>query len=166
MNAYQDVSQTPGRYWGNFTGTSASAFEEFRERPRFVRELQQRSSFEYDERHSQRLIESHQSALNGIRRAFVLHDETTVMSFLYDHRIIPQLLLESVPQLQRFFGSQTVFVLKTLCDEDGSRELYVVAMWPGKAGDAMNALDNFNEGWWIARSRPAMGKLNFTYELE
>jgi hypothetical protein len=49
---------------------------------------------------------------------------------------------------------------------DGLRELFAAAMWPGDARKAMDALDGFDASWWIEKSGAAGGRLNFTFELE
>lgn len=43
--------------------------------------------------------------------------------------------------------------------------LYVKAMWPGEPRDALAALDQFEDVWWIANSYPAGTTLTFTYSL-
>jgi hypothetical protein len=108
----------------------------------------------------------HEADISAIRRCFVLKDEASVTNFLRDHRTIPQLLMEALPHLEKHFGPHTVFALKATTDEDGSRNLYAVALWTGEAREAMNALDKFEDAWWLANSHPASGSLNFTYELE
>jgi len=86
------------------------------------------------------------------------------MGFLEAHRTMPSLLLDLIPELEKSFGEGTVFTLKVLTEENGSRDLYVSAEWPGPAQDAMKALHKFVD-WWIEKPRPSSGRLHFTYEL-
>jgi hypothetical protein len=166
MNAYQEVVQTRGQDWG-LVATGARVYRQSRPTSAgIIDRTLGRSPFEEYEKQMQPATAGHQASLREIRKFFVFRNDTAVMCFLQDHRTIPQLLLEALPHLNKHFGAQTVFALKTLTDEDGSRELYAAAMWPGNAGKAIEALDNFNESWWIEKSRAAGGRLNFTYELE
>src|ERR1700685_1601928 len=107
----------------------------------------------------------HEAALNELRRLYVLPAGSSVTGFLRKHRTIPQLLVLAAQQLKWYFGADTVLTLRAPIDESGSRSLYAVAMWPGSVRDAKTALDKFDDAWWIANSRQALGDLYFTYEL-
>jgi len=106
-----------------------------------------------------------EATFEEVRKHFVLPNDSSVATFLREHRSLPQILVEAVAPLKACFGMQTVFGLRAPIDEAGSRTLYAVAMWPGKARDARNALARFDDDWWIAQSRQASGYLTFTYEL-
>jgi hypothetical protein len=123
-------------------------------------------SFDLNEEEIQGVGYDHQADIAEIRKTFVIRDDVAITSFLHDHRAVHQLLLQAVPHLKRCFGAYTFFLFRALIDESGSRDLYAVAMWPGKARDAIEALDRFDTERWVANSRPAAGNLNFTYELE
>jgi len=107
----------------------------------------------------------HEAVLKELRAHFVMPTDSSVTTFLLEHRAIPQILLESAPHLKLCFGSETIFALRAPIDESGSRTLYAVAVWPGKAQDARNALDKFDDVWWLMHSRRASVYLTFTYEL-
>ena len=100
-----------------------------------------------------------------LRRHFVLPKDSSVTTFLAEHRTLVQILLESVGHLKSCFGEDAVFNLRALVDESGSHTLYAVAMWPGSTQLVRKALADFDEGWWIPHSRSASGYLTFTYEL-
>ena len=100
-----------------------------------------------------------------VGKHFVLPDDSSVATFLAEHRSLPQILLAAVAPLRASFGAQTTFCLRAPIDESGWRTLYAVAMWPGKVRDARTALAKFDDGWWIAQSRQASGYLTFAYEL-
>jgi hypothetical protein len=106
-----------------------------------------------------------EAVLNNVRRCFVMPQDSSVVTFLQDHKTIPQILLEAIDRLRASFGIDTLFALKVLTEEGGPRMLYGVAMWPGSVEDARRALANFDDTWWIAHSRQASGHLTFTYEL-
>lgn len=109
--------------------------------------------------------EAEQVAFCELRRHFVLAKDSSVATFLAEHRTLAQILLESVGHLKSCFGEDTVFNLKALMDESGSHTLYAVAMWPGSTQHVRKALAEFDDGWWISRSQSASGYLTFTYEL-
>jgi hypothetical protein len=133
--------------------------------PRLFPAPVQPAIFDEIERQKSVFAADHEAALKEVRKYFVLPNDSSVATFLGEHRSLPQLLLEAVTPLKACFGMQTVFGLRAPIDESGSRTLYAVAMWPGKVRDARNALAKFDDGWWIAQSRQASGYLTFTYEL-
>ena len=167
MNALQEVTQIGRHNWCPAPDTGARAYNPWRGQKLVLPgRFQHHSPFEELEKSFSEVTEKQQSALSEIRKSFVFRDEEAVTSFLRDHRTISQLLLEALSVLKTFFGVETVFELKVLTEEDGSREMYAMAEWPGPAREAMRALDNFIGNWWIERSGTAGGRLNFTYELE
>jgi hypothetical protein len=105
------------------------------------------------------------ATLNELRKSFVMPGDPSVVTFLREHRTVPQILLEAANQLKACFGTEAVFHLRAPIDESGSRTLYAVAMWPGKLQDVRNALAKFDNDWWMARAGQAAGYLTFTYEL-
>ncbi len=107
----------------------------------------------------------HDSALEELRRKFILPPDPSVVTFLNDHRTLPQILLEAADHLRAYFGADTIFNLRAPIDESGARTLYAVVMWPGTVSAVREALARFDDEWWIAHSRQASGYLTFTYEL-
>jgi hypothetical protein len=107
----------------------------------------------------------HEAAISEIRKRFVLTPDAAIISFLNEHRTIPQIVLGAAPHLSESFGPRTIFNLRAPLDESGFRTLYAVAMWPGRVEDVREALARFDDAWWIAHSRLAAGHLAFTYEL-
>jgi hypothetical protein len=132
----------------------------FHEEPRSQREFlkdleQQMEQFEAE----------HEGAIVELKKQFVFPADDSVVQFLRDHRIIPQLLILAAPQLRQHFGADSVFALRAPIDESGTRTLYGVVKWSGDARDVRTALEQFDEAWWMANSRQASGNLYFTYEL-
>jgi len=155
MNAY-DEFQTSGHVWP--TSIPIVPYQTFQELP-----PQEAEVLDSLERQMSVFAAGHKTALEEVRRNFVA--DSQVMTFLNDHRTLPQLLLEAVPQLKMSFGSGAIFALRAPIDEAGARALYAVAMWPGKVTDARKALARFDDTWWLANLRRASGYLTFTYEL-
>jgi hypothetical protein len=107
----------------------------------------------------------HEAMLKALLLHFVMPTDSSVTKFLTEHRGIPQLLLQAVPHLKSCFGPDAIFNLRAPTDESGSRTLYAVAMWPGKAQDVRNAVTRFDNDWWMSYAGQAAGYLTFTYEL-
>lgn len=107
----------------------------------------------------------HEALLAEVRRQYVLPADSSVVTFLTKHRALPPILLEAAPELRACFGAEAVFTLRAPIDDSGSQTLYAVAMWPGNVRDVRDALEKFDDTWWIEHSQPASGYLTFTYEL-
>ncbi len=103
--------------------------------------------------------------LDEVRKYYVLPSDSSVISFLSEHRGIAPILLEAAPRLKEHFGATTIFRLKAPVDESGARTLYAVVIWPGDVRDVRNSLKNFDNNWWLDHLQLASGHLNFTYEL-
>ncbi len=103
--------------------------------------------------------------LDELRKHYVLPSDSSVSAFLSQHREISSILLDAIPQLKKYFGTSAIFSLRAPIDEAGTRSLYAVVIWPGKVGDVRNALDRFDEDWWLTHSHLASEYLVFTYEL-
>ncbi len=102
--------------------------------------------------------------LPNIRRSYVIEDEGSLTAFFRMHPHLPQLLIDAVPRLSRFFGNAAILLL-VRADEDGWEMAYAIVQWPGEPDDALEALDRFDEAWWLANSDPAGTTLTFTYQL-
>ena len=103
--------------------------------------------------------------LDELRKHYVLPSDSSVRAFLAQHRGISAILLDAIPQLKKCFGTSAVFRLSAPVDEAGTRSLYAVVIWPGKIRDVRNALDRFDEDWWLTHSHSASSYFVFTYEL-
>jgi hypothetical protein len=159
MNAYPQP-QSSGIEWSALAPAMLS--QRVQAHPSLRPPTQRLAVFDELER---RFAATHEATLTEVQKYFVLPNDSSVATFLTEHRSLSQVLLEAVAPLRACFGAQTVFFLKAPIDESGSRTLYAVARWPGKVSDARSALAKFDEDWWIAQSRQAAGYLTFTYEL-
>lgn len=162
MNVYQTV-QTSGNFWPPLTAPLLyQASQGTPCRPSAQHGI---SLFQGLEEQMAEHAAQHEDLLKEVRKHFVLPADSSVIDFLTEHRAIPQILLEAVPWLKRGFGPNAVFHLRAPVDDSGSRTLYAVTMWPGTVRDVRDALEKFDDTWWIACSRRASGYLTFTYEL-
>jgi hypothetical protein len=156
-------SQVSGNDWNH--APTPMVYQEFQQVAVRTEPREQRNIFRDLEKQMAAFEAPHGAALTELRKQYVLPIDSSVASFLREHRTIPQLLVLAAPQLKSHFGAATVLVLRAPIDESGARTLYAVAMWPGRVRDAKIALDKFDDDWWIANSRQASGNLYFTYEL-
>jgi hypothetical protein len=161
MNAYQEV-QTSGNNW-----VPPARDMQYRS----IQESRTRSTpqpyaaiFDGSERQMSTLAVEHEASLQEIRKHFVMPADSSVTTFLTEHRSITQTLLEAAGHLKECFGADTVFRLGTTVDEAGLQTLHAAVIWPGGVANARTALARFDD-WWLAQVRPGAGYLTFTYEL-
>jgi hypothetical protein len=107
----------------------------------------------------------HQALIERVRESYVFDHEPSIRDLFSEHRAIPQILLEAAHHLNAAFGNDRVFVLRTSIPDAGPRTMYAVVMWPGSVSDVRQALDTFDNQWWLSRAHRASGHLTFTYEL-
>jgi hypothetical protein len=106
----------------------------------------------------------HQAAIGEVAKLYRTPKDASVATFLRENSTIPQLLLQAAPRLKKYFGDAAL-TLRAPVDEDGSQTLYAVVLWPGDVTEVRQALDKFDDNWWLAKSGPDAGSLSFTYEL-
>jgi len=106
----------------------------------------------------------HRNLIEKIKSVYVLEDEVAVWEFLNTHRRLAPVLVLAEPHLRRCFGD-AVLSLRSNSDEHGWEMLYTFVQWPGSPEQAMQALDAFDDEWWLANSYPAGSNLTFTYRL-
>jgi hypothetical protein len=162
MNGLLDYSQPTGSDWGS--PITPALYDPFQEGAHQRPVRQQLANLIALEEQMARFEAEHALLVTEVRRYYVMPDELSVRDFLRNHRRIPPLLLEALPHLRRFFAN-TIFTLRATSDENGWQMLYVGALWPGEPRDALAALNQFDDAWWIANSYPAGTSLTFTYKL-
>jgi hypothetical protein len=162
MSDLLDYQQTSGNDWS--TVRTGLLYHEFQETGDAPAPRLQLADFIHLEEQMVRFQADHEALISELRKHYILESGPSVEEFFRNHRTLPQLLNQAVPILRLRFGD-TVFILRVTADEYGWQTLYVVAIWPGKAHDALAAIDEFEDAWWIANSHSASGSLNFTYQL-
>jgi len=162
VNAYQQP-QNSGIPWPD--RNPGLLYQSFQAAPRWLEPQQRASHLDGLERQMADLSAQHDALRSEVRRYYVLPADSSVITFLTEHRTLPPILLEAAPQLKACFGAQAVFALRAPIDDSGSQTLYAVAIWPGSVREVREALQKFDDTWWIQHSRKASGYLTFTYEL-
>jgi hypothetical protein len=163
MNAYQEP-QTSGNLWP----PPVPVFmldQPLHQAPVRAKPIEGNTIFDDFEKQMAAYTAEHDAMIREMLLHFVMPTDSSVTKFLSEHRSIAPLLLQAVPHLESCFGADAVFNLRAPTDESGSRTLYSVAMWPGKAQDVRNALAKFDRDWWMSHAGQAAGLLTFTYEL-
>ena len=163
-------AQPPGQQWSGpqHAGFVLEQVSRDASRPALLRRPPQKEEHSMLQDFEHKMAEfaaEREAAVMELKKCFVFSGGPSVSDFLLEHRTLSPLLLESTPELKRFFGQETIFQLRAPLDGFGSQTLYAVAIWPGAAADARTALGMFDEGWWLSRSYRAAGYLTFTYEL-
>ncbi len=103
-------------------------------------------------------------ALRALEQAYVVEERSAIPEFIKRNRLLEP-LLEARGPLASAFGEEAVKKLTLVEDDEGSVTLFCLILVPGGLEEAMWALNSFDEGWWLARSHGAGGKLNFDFEL-
>jgi hypothetical protein len=160
MNGIFD-NQTSGNDW---PGATPAMLHE-REQDRIdAPTARQHGIFDDLERQMERHEQEHRVMVTEITRAFLMPRDNSVEEFLSSHRTLPQFLIQALPHLREFFGD-VLFSLRATGDEYGWQQLYVDIHWAGTSDEAFQAIDRFQDGWWIAHSNMTAGHLTFTYRL-
>jgi hypothetical protein len=162
VNAYQQL-QSSGIHWPE--RAPGLLYQPFQAAPRWSEPHQNASILEGLERQMAEFSAQHDADLREVGQRYVLPPDSSVITFLTKHRTLPPILLEAVPHLEACFGAHAVFTLRAPIDDSGSQTLYAVAIWPGNLREVREALEKFDDTWWIHHSREASGYLTFTYEL-
>jgi hypothetical protein len=117
--------------------------------------------------HNRLLLENGQqqlrSDLNVLKTEYVLRNESVISRFLLTHRTMVPVLSRAIAELRISFGSDVVFNLEAIIEDDDSISLYAIVVWRGSIESADAALDEFDERWLL--NQPPQSGLTFTYEL-
>ena len=100
-----------------------------------------------------------------LRASYVFPAGDSVDLFLSTHRALPAVLRDAVAPLKKAFGADSIFRLELSTDEDESNILFGIAVWHGYVRAATQALDRFEEDWWLDHMTRDTVDLAFTYKL-
>jgi hypothetical protein len=103
--------------------------------------------------------------IDNLKKSYVFPADNAVDIFLANHRALPPVLLAAASHLEDSFGPETIFNLEVSTDDDDSQTLYAVAVWHDTVQTAVEALERFEENWWLDHMTPSTKDLAFTYEL-
>jgi hypothetical protein len=103
--------------------------------------------------------------LVDMRKSYGFPANDSVVKFLANHRALSSVLLAAAPRLKEYFGHDSILNLEVSTDEDESQTLYAVTIWHEDAHTAAEALDQFEENWWLDHMTPNATDLAFTYKL-
>lgn len=117
----------------------------------------------FNQPHVQPEFDKH-SALGSIDRAYIVYDREKTLEFIEANRLLT-ILLEANDPLKTSFGKSAIKALSLLHDEEGAVTLFCMILVPGNAETARQALDRFDEEWWLERCQRVAGQLNFDIEF-
>ena len=100
-----------------------------------------------------------------LRKSYGFPANDSVLKFLENHRAVSAVLLAAAPRLREYFRRDSILNLEVSTDEDESQTLYAVIIWHESVHTAAQALDQFEENWWLDQMTPNTTDLAFTYRL-
>jgi len=103
--------------------------------------------------------------LVDLQKSYGFPSNDSVVKFLANHRAVSSVLLAAAPRLKEYFGHDSILNLEVSTDEDESQTLYAVTIWHENVHTAAEALDRFEENWWLDHMTPNTTDLAFTYKL-
>ena len=104
------------------------------------------------------------SILGTLERSFVVEGRSAIPVFIERNHLLEPILASRGP-LTSAFGEAAVKKLTLFEDDEGFVSLFCLILFPGELEKARQALNSFDENWWLARSHETGGKLNFDFEL-
>jgi hypothetical protein len=139
------------------------------EKPELLRKFPQREGITTSEiAEGRRLFQQSRDQIakdiDELKASYVFADDS-VSQFLAEHRSLTAVLRSAIQPLKASFGADGVFELEVTVEEDGSKMLYGVALWPGSVRAAAQALDNFSESWWLDHMTLSTTDLAFIYRI-
>ncbi len=116
--------------------------------------------------HDRELTQAMPAAENfeALDEIYVWDDRATVLRFIEEAHV-RGLLLEARLALDEAFGIDAIKYLSLVRDDEGFDTLFCLVRTRAQLEIAMHALREFDERWWLARSREVAGKVNFDFDL-
>lgn len=103
--------------------------------------------------------------LDQLKTLYVFPPGNALDVFLANHRSLVTVLRDAVNPLKDAFGAKSIFRLELSIDDDDSTMLYGVAVCHSTVREAAEALDRFEEDWWLDHMTRDTVDLAFTYKL-
>lgn len=105
--------------------------------------------------------------LSRIKRIYGFREEAEAARFLRMHPALIDLLLEAPPHFERYFGPNPQVVLEVVVDPEASdsEELFANICTSLPAEEALERLDQLDEGWFLDQLERTAGRFNFNLEF-
>jgi hypothetical protein len=104
------------------------------------------------------------SILEAIQATYVVDDRDAVAEYISANQL-SEFLVRSAKHVATAFGESRIKKLKILEDDEGTKTLFCLVAYPGSLNDAQQALEMFDQDWWLKNARHFASKLNFDFEL-
>ena len=105
--------------------------------------------------------------LNSIQERYVFRDDQRdIWKFLKQYPSLPSVLVEAHRELMKYFPNNPhVFLSLGITPEDMSVDHLIASVASGlDVDEAVDTLDAFGRGWWLACWKRTQGKLCITLE--
>jgi hypothetical protein len=96
---------------------------------------------------------------------YAVPNTTAVHTFLVHRRTLRELLFDAYPRIKKIFGERVNAELRLIEDMEDNLERLRVSIVTNR-GDARQALERFDEEWWLDHVQFSEGLLNFTLRRE
>ena len=113
-------------------------------------------------------VVSFERALNQVEAWYRLDNAGRVRQFLYQHPMLPGVLVEAFGPLQKCFGPYPQVMLRVVADPEveDSDELFAYIRTSLPPEDALNRLNELDELWFLDQLDRVNGLFNFNLEFE
>jgi hypothetical protein len=98
-----------------------------------------------------------------LKQHYIVANEDSLAPLLQEHRHLCAMLLEAVPHLHQCFGDSLLQLRASADDEDVV--VVVSVVWSKDLAGAQEALEAFDEEWWLEKCAGANGYLVFDFEM-
>lgn len=107
-----------------------------------------------------------ESTIRELYRHYILVNSATLESYLKSHRALPSLLIDVASNLRTVFGDDPgLLKLEVISAEGESPMLRVAVTWHDSLASGEEALQKFDDNYWLANCRRANGNIVVDYEL-
>jgi len=105
--------------------------------------------------------------LRRIEDWYQVADAPAVRRFLYQNRVLADVLVEAFPRVQEFFGPQAQMVLRVVPDREveNDEQLFAYILTSQPPDEAMRRLDALDEAWFLDQLDRVGGLFNFDLEF-
>lgn len=103
--------------------------------------------------------------MRQLSQKYVFYDYQSVEGFLRAHPHMVAVLLEALPQVEKFFGKGIGVTLRVMCDQESDPSLSARIQTFLEVNEARAARKAFNVSWWMRQTDTQELPLTFSVEL-
>ena len=95
----------------------------------------------------------------------ILGDDRTIVELLATEPVLYSLLIEAIEPLRQVFGDKHLIYIQVLSSNEDSILKVTVRLPANFGGNPEDALQAFDEMWWLSNCHRSSGTLVFDYEM-